>query len=68
MLMEQIVRRNTAANPDVSTTEHPENTQTAITKRGRGCSKGIRNRNKKDVTISDTLKQLQTMVKQSCAR
>ena len=34
VLMEQIVRRNTSANPYVSATEHLDNTQTAITKQG----------------------------------
>ena len=63
MMMEQIVRGTASVNPDVSATEHQENTQTTITKQGRGRPKGSRNRNKKDVTLSDTLKQLQTMVK-----
>ncbi|MCG9126770.1 transposase [Candidatus Poribacteria bacterium] len=63
MLMEQIVRSNKSTNPDVSATEQSDNKLTAKTKRGRGRPKGSRNRNKKDVTLSDTLKQLQTMVK-----
>ncbi len=63
MMMEQIVRSNASANMDVSAIEDQENTQKAITKRGRGRPKGSRNRNKKDVVFSNTLKQLQTMVK-----
>ena len=63
MMMEQIVRSNASANTDVSATEDQDNTQKAIAKQGPGRPKGSRNRNKKDVTLSDTLKQLQTMVK-----
>lgn len=63
MMMEQIVRSDASADTDVSATEHQDNTQKAITKRGRGRPKGSRNRNKKDVVFSKTLKQLQTMVK-----
>ena len=40
VLMEQIVRRNTSANPYVSATEHLDNTQTAITKQGVTVPKG----------------------------
>jgi putative transposase len=63
MMMEQIVRSNASANTDVSATEDQENTQKAVAKQGPGRPKGSRNRNKKDVSLSDTLKQLQTMVK-----
>ena len=63
MMMEQIVRSNASANTDVSATEDQDNTQKAIAKQGPGRPKGSRNRNKKDVTLSNTLKQLQTMVK-----
>lgn len=63
MMTEQIVRSNTSANPDESATEQSENKRTGRTKRGRGRPKGNRNRNKKDVTFSDTLKQLHTILK-----
>ena len=50
MMMEQILRSNESANPDVSATVHQNNI-------------GSRNRKIKDVTLINTLKQLQTMVK-----
>ena len=38
MMMEQIVRGTASVNPDVSATEHQENTQTTITKQGQRSS------------------------------
>ena len=62
MAIEQIVRCETTSNPAPSPTEQSDNTKTAKPKRGR--PKGSRNKNKKDVVLSDTLKQLQTMLKE----
>ena len=60
MVMEQIVRSNASSNPNISAPEKRDNTETpAKPKRGR--PKGSRNRNKDEVVLSDTLKQLQTM-------
>ncbi len=58
---EQIVRCETTPNPATSSPEKSDNTKTAKSK--RGCPKGSRNKNKRDVVLSDTLKQLQTMLK-----
>ena len=60
MVMEQIVRSNASSNPNISAPEKRDDTETpAKPKRGR--PKGSRNRNKDEVVLSDTLKQLQTM-------
>lgn len=61
MAIEQIVRCETKSNPDAAPTKKSDNTKTAKSKRGH--PKGIRNKNKRDVVLSDTLKQLQTMLK-----
>ena len=61
MVMEQIVRSNASSNPNISAPEKRDDTETT-TKPKRGRPKGSRNRNKDEVVLSDTLKQLQTMV------
>ena len=64
LLMEQIVRGDTCGprNPFL-TSEPPEDPRKPVPQRKRGRPKGSRNRNKKDVQLSDTLKHLQTMLK-----
>ena len=63
MLMEQIVRGDTCS-PGPPETSHPrDTTQTPVPKRTRGRPKGSRNRNKTEVELSDTLKQIQTLIK-----
>ncbi len=62
MTIEQIVRCETTSNPGASPTEKSDNTQTKQSIRGR--PKGNRNKNKRDVVLSDTLKQLQTILKE----
>ena len=53
MAIEQIVRCETTSNPGASPTEKSDNTQTKQSKRGH--PKGSRNKNKRDVVLSDTL-------------
>ena len=60
--IEQIVRCETSSNPAASLTEESDDTKTSKSKRGR--PKGSRNKNKRDVVLSDTLKQLQTLLKE----
>ena len=63
MIMEQIVRGDTCS-PGPPETSHPrDTTQTPVPKRKRGRPKGSRNRNKTQVELSDTLKQIQTLIK-----
>ena len=63
MLMEQIVRGDTC-RPGPPETSHPrDTTQTPLPKRKRGRPKASRNRNKAEVELSDTLKQIQTLIK-----
>ena len=63
MIMEQIVRGDTCS-PGPPETSHPrDTTQTPLPKRNRGRPKGSRNRNKTQVELSDTLKQIQTLIK-----
>ena len=63
MIMEQIVRGDTCS-PGPPETSHPrDTTQTPVPKRKRGRPKGSRNRNKTEVELSDTLKQIQTLIK-----
>ena len=61
MVMEQIVRSTASSNPNISAPEKHDDTETTA-KPKRGRPKGSRNRNKDEVVLSDTLKQLQTMV------
>ena len=61
MTIEQIVRCKITSNDADAPTEKSNNAKTAKSKRGR--PKGSRNKNKRDVVLSDTLKQLQTMLK-----
>ena len=68
MLMEPIVRGDTCSRSRVETSELPEETQKPVLQRKRGRPKGSRNRNKTQVELSDTLKQIQTMVKALLAR
>ena len=63
LLMEPIVRGETCIRSLPETSDLPEETQKPLPRRKRGRPKGSRNRNKKDVQLSDTLKHLQTMVK-----
>ena len=63
LLMEPIVRDETCSRSLLETSDLPEETQKPLPRRKRGRPKGSRNRNKKDVQLSDTLKHLQTMVK-----
>ena len=67
MLMEQIVRSDTRS-PSPPASESPEETQQPVPRRNRGRPKGSQNRNKTQVQLSDTLKQIQTMVKALLAR
>ena len=63
MIMEQIVRGDTCS-PGPPETSHPRDTiQTPVPQRKRGRPKGSRNRNKTQVELSDTLKQIQTLIK-----
>ena len=63
MIMEQIVRGDTCS-PGPPETSHPrDTTQTPLPQRKRGRPKGSRNRNKTEVELSDTLKQIQTLIK-----
>ena len=63
MVMEQIVRGTTSSNPKGAATGHNRDKKRSAPKQKRGRPKGSRNRNKDDVVLSDTLKQLQKMVK-----
>ena len=62
MIMEQIVRGDTCS-PGPPETSHPRDTpQTPVPQRKRGRPKGS-HRNKTQVELSDTLKQIQTLIK-----
>ena len=63
MLMEHIVRRESSSNPRSTASKDRNDTETASVKRKPGCPKGSRNRKKTDVVLTDTLKQLQSMVR-----
>ena len=69
MCMEQILRGEAATTPKV--TETPRKaaavSKTAETKGKPGRPKGSKNRNKTEVVLSDTLKQLQSMLKRILA-
>ena len=62
MIMEQIVRGDTRRR-SLPASEPPEETQQPVPRRNRGRPKGSRNRNKTEVELSDTLKQIQTLIK-----
>ena len=69
LLMEPIVRGDTCGLRSPLETSEPRDTpQTPAPERKRGRPKGSRNRNKTQVELSDTLKQIQTMVKALLAR
>ena len=58
MLMEQIVRDEVSETPKKTTVPKTSQTQ------GKpGCQKGSKNRNKTEVRLNDTLKQIQSMLK-----
>ena len=63
MLMEQIVRGDTCSPGPPETSQPRDTPQTPVPKRKRGRPKGSRNRNKTEVELSDTLKQIQTLIK-----
>ena len=63
MVMEQIVRGDTRGLRSLPASEHPQETQQPVPRGKRGHPKGSRNRNKTEVQLSDTLKQVQTMLK-----
>ena len=63
MIMEQIVRGDTCSPGPPETSQPRDTTQTPVPKRKRGRPKGSRNRNKTEVELSDTLKQIQTLMK-----
>ena len=67
LVMEQIVRGDTVS-PSPPALEHRDAIQTPSPQRKRGRPKGSQNRNKAAVQLSDTLKQIQTMVKALLAR
>ena len=67
MAIEQIVRDGTPSIPTTSASEQHDTTQTPL-KRPRGRPKGSKNRNKADVAITGTLKQLQMMIKSLLAK
>ena len=63
MIMEQIVRGDTCSPGPPEASQPRDTTQTPVPKRKRGRPKGSRNRNKMEVELSDTLKQIQTLIK-----
>ena len=67
MAIEQVVRGNSASETDLPA-EPRDATETPPPKLKRGRPKGSRHRNKTEVVLSDTLKQIQTMVKALLAR
>ena len=68
LLMEQVVRGTPALAQKGLPAEPRDASETPPPKRKRGRPKGSRNRNKTEVELSDTLKQIQTMVKALLAR
>ena len=62
MLMEQIVRRQTASVSQTLAAETQDDTEASLERQKRGRPQGSRNKNKTDVVLSDTLKHLQTML------
>ena len=62
MVMEQIVRCKSSSNPESPAPEHRDAAEITEPKRKPGRPKGSRNRDKTDVVLTDTLKQLQRMV------
>ena len=65
MLIEQIVRDEASATPKMTQTPPKKATvsKTSETKGKPGRPKGSKNRNKTEVVLNDTLKQLQSMLK-----
>ena len=68
LVMEQVVRGTPALAEKGLPAEPRDASETPPPKRKRGHPKGSRNRNKTEVVLSDTLKQIQTMVKALLAR
>ena len=68
LVMEQVVRGTPALAQKGLPAEPRDASETPPPKRKRGRPKGSRNRNKTEVELSDTLKQIQTMVKALLAR
>ena len=68
LVMEQVVRGTPALAEKGLPAEPRDASETPPPKRKRGRPKGSRNRNKTQVVLSDTLKQIQTMVKALLAR
>ena len=68
MVMEQIVRGDTASNQRRLPSEPGDATETPFAKRKRGRPKGSRNRNKAEVKLSGTLKHIQTLLTTLLAR
>ena len=68
LVMEQVVRGTPALAEKGLPAEPRDASETPPPKRKRGCPKGSRNRNKTQVVLNDTLKQIQTMVKALLAR
>ena len=63
MVMEQIVRGDTCRPGPPETSDPRDTAQTPLSKRKRGRPQGSRNRNKTEVDLSDTLKQIQTLMR-----
>ena len=68
LVMEQVVRGTPALAQKGLPAEPRDASETPPPKRKRGRPKGSRNRNKTQVVLSDTLKQIQTRVKALLAR
>ena len=68
MLMEPIVRGDTASNQTRLSAEPCDAIDRLAEKRKRGRPKGSRNRNKVEVRLSDALKHIQTMLTALLAR
>ena len=68
LVMEQVVRGTPALAEKGLPAEPRDASETPPPKRKRGRPKGSRNRNKTQVVLSDTLKQIQTRVKALLAR
>ena len=62
LVMEQVVRGDSAGNQSRLASEHCDAIQTPSPERNRGRLKGSQNRNKAEVKLSDALKQIQTML------
>ena len=62
LVMEQVVRGDSAGNQSRLASEHCDAIQTPSPQRKRGRPKGSQNRNKAEVKLSDALKQIQMML------